>query len=81
MRFEEEITTSVDLTGFEDVRRDALLAHASQVDPASRFWFGLPPEVARTIHPYDDYVLARSHVETELPETDLFAGIRLSGVP
>ncbi len=80
-RFEEEITTSVDLTGFEDVRRDALLAHASQVDPASRFWFGLPPEVARTIHPYDDYVLARSHVETELPETDLFAGIRLSGVP
>ena len=31
----------------------------------------------RTIHPYDDYILARSLVETELPEEDLFAGVRL----
>ncbi len=36
----------------------ALLAHATQVDPKSPFWFGLPPEVMRTIHPYDDYRLA-----------------------
>lgn len=72
---DESITTSIDLTGYEDVRREALLAHATQVDPTSKFWFGLPPEVARTIHPFDDYVLARSLVETELPESDLFAGI------
>ena len=73
---EEKLTTSVALNGFEDVRREALLAHRTQIDPNSRFWFGIPPEVQREIHPYDDYILARSLVETELPEDDLFAGVR-----
>ena len=72
---DEKITTSVALHGFEDVRRDALLAHATQVDPTSPFWFGLPWDVARTVHPYDDWVLARSTVPTEVPESDLFAGL------
>jgi mycothiol S-conjugate amidase len=75
---DDRITTSIDLTGFEDVRRLALLAHATQVDPTSKFWFGLPPEVQRTIHPFDDYMLAKSRVETGLPETDLFAGVRVT---
>ncbi|MHB1988100.1 MAG: mycothiol conjugate amidase Mca [Acidimicrobiales bacterium] len=75
---EDQITTSVDLSGFEDIRGDALLAHATQIDPTSKFWFGLPPEEARKIYPYDDYVLARSLVDSELPETDLFAGVRAS---
>jgi mycothiol S-conjugate amidase len=75
---DDKITTSIDLTGFEDVRRLALLAHATQVDPTSRYWFGLPPEILRTIHPYDDYILARSLVDTDLPEDDLFAGVRLA---
>ena len=74
---DDKITTSIDLTGFEDVRRLALLAHATQVDPTSKFWFGLPPEVMKAIHPYDDYILARSLVETHPPEEDLFAGVRL----
>jgi len=73
---DDKITTSIDLTGFEDIRRLALLAHATQVDPNSKYWFGLPPEIMMTIHPQDDYVLARSLVETELPEDDLFAGVR-----
>ena len=72
---DERITTAVPIHGFEDVRRDALVAHATQVDPTSPFWFGLPWDVARTIHPYDDWVLARSTVATELPEDDLFAGL------
>ncbi len=72
---DDKITTSVALHGFEDVRRDALLAHATQVDPTSPFWFGLPWDVARTVHPYDDWVLARSTVPTEPPESDLFAGL------
>ncbi len=71
---DDKITTAVPIHGFEDVRRDALLAHATQVDPTSPFWFGLPWDVARTVHPYDDWVLARSEVATELPESDLFAG-------
>ena len=41
------VTTSVDISEFADIRRRALLAHATQVDPKSQFWFGLPPEVMR----------------------------------
>ncbi|HWE68762.1 MAG TPA: hypothetical protein VG205_00295, partial [Acidimicrobiales bacterium] len=52
------ITTEVDVSGFGHVRREALLAHATQVDPTSRFWFGLPPEVMDGIYPRDDYQLA-----------------------
>jgi len=55
-------TTAVDISDYADVRRQALLAHATQVDPTSPFWFGLPPEVARGVHPVDEYVLARSLV-------------------
>ncbi len=73
---DERVTTRIDISGYGDVRREALLAHATQIDPQSPFWFGLPAEVARTVHPYDDYVLARSMVETTLPEDDLFAGVR-----
>ena len=73
---DDRITTRINISDFGDVRRQALLAHATQIDPDSPFWFGLPPEVARTVHPYDDYVLARTLVETQLPEDDLFAGVR-----
>ncbi|HTZ07570.1 MAG TPA: hypothetical protein VMB72_00780, partial [Acidimicrobiales bacterium] len=57
-------TTAVDVAGYGEIRREALLAHATQVDPTSPFWFGLPPEVARSVHPVDEYILARSLVET-----------------
>ncbi|MDQ1445781.1 MAG: mycothiol S-conjugate amidase, partial [Acidimicrobiaceae bacterium] len=73
---DESITTSIEISDYADVRRQALLAHATQIDPESPFWFGLPPEVARTVHPYDEYVLARSLVDSDVPEDDLFAGVR-----
>jgi mycothiol S-conjugate amidase len=73
---EQSITTSIDIAEQGDIRRQALLAHATQIDPTSPFWFGLPPEIARTVHPYDDYMLARSLVPLETPEDDLFAGVR-----
>jgi mycothiol S-conjugate amidase len=72
---DDRVTTSIDIGPWFDVRLEALLAHASQVDPDSAFWFGLPREIARSVHPYEDYILAHSRVETQLPETDLFAGI------
>lgn len=73
---DDRITTRVDIADYYNVRIDALLAHATQVDPSSRFWFGLPNDEARRVYPWDDYVLARSLVSTELPEDDLFAGVR-----
>lgn len=72
---DERVTTSIDIGPWFDVRLEALLAHETQVDPDSAFWFGLPREIARSVHPFEDYILAHSRVETQLPETDLFAGI------
>ncbi|MGH9157931.1 MAG: mycothiol conjugate amidase Mca [Acidimicrobiales bacterium] len=77
---DHRITTRVDVSGYTDVRREALLAHATQIDPTSPFWFGLPTEVARELHPVDEYVLARSLVGTVTPEDDLFAGLRTGAV-
>jgi mycothiol S-conjugate amidase len=71
---DERITTKIDISDFHDVRRAALIAHATQIDPNSPFWFGLPPEIVA--YPYDDYILARSLVEGPVPEDDLFAGLR-----
>ena len=72
---DDAITTRIDIGPWYDVRLDGLLAHATQVDPESPFWFGLPREEARSVHPWDDYVLAQSRVESQIPEDDLFAGI------
>lgn len=72
---DDRVTTVIDIGPWFDVRLEALLAHATQVDPDSAFWFGLPREVARTVHPVEEYILGRSRVETEFPETDLFAGV------
>jgi mycothiol S-conjugate amidase len=70
------ITTRIDTSGFADVRRRALVAHATQVDPTSKFWFGLPPEIGDQVYPVDDFELGLSTVETTTPEDDLFAGLR-----
>jgi mycothiol S-conjugate amidase len=73
---DDRITSSIDIEGYAEVRFEALLAHATQIDPESPFWFGLPREVAASIHPYDDYILASSLVDAPVPEDDLFAGLR-----
>ena len=76
---DERITTRVEVERWYDRRCDALLAHATQVDPDEPFWFGLPREVAAAAYPWEDYILAASDVATELPEEDLFAGLRAPG--
>lgn len=73
---DHRITTRIEVRPEDDVRDAALLAHATQVDPASPFWFGLPTE-AGNAYPFDDYILARSVVDTPVPEDDLFAGLRV----
>jgi mycothiol S-conjugate amidase len=72
-----EITTRIQVADYFAIRDEALLAHATQIDPNGH-WFACPREVERTAWPTEDYHLARSLVDTELPEDDLFAGIRES---
>jgi len=70
------ITTRVPCGDFFEVRDAALLAHETQVDPDGA-WFRVPLEVQQRVWPTEDYQLARSvGVETDLPEDDLFAGLR-----
>ena len=72
-------TTVIDLGDARHVMREALVAHATQVDPNSPFWFGLPPEVADAVHPFDEYTLVRDltgRPSLEGTEDDLFAGLR-----
>ena len=73
---DDKVTSRIEVGDYYQVRVNALLAHATQVDPNERFWFGLPVDVARTVHPWDDYMLARSLVSSQIPEDDLFAGVR-----
>jgi mycothiol S-conjugate amidase len=74
-RPELEITTRVHCADFFGLRDQALIAHATQIDPKSS-WFACPLEVQRAAWPTEDYHLARSVVDTERPEDDLFAGVR-----
>jgi mycothiol S-conjugate amidase len=60
---------------FFEIRDKALLAHATQIDPNGA-WFACPLDLQRQAWPTEDYHLARSVVDTELPEDDLFAGVR-----
>jgi mycothiol S-conjugate amidase len=64
----------VDVSGYGSVSRLALLAHATQVDPTSRHWFGLPSEVSDQLYPYDEYEVVRDLTGVE-PSDDLFAGL------
>jgi mycothiol S-conjugate amidase len=71
----ERLTTSVPCAEYFPVRDAALIAHATQVDPTGR-WFACPIDLQQEAWPYEDFQLARSLVDTELPEDDLFAGVR-----
>jgi mycothiol S-conjugate amidase len=68
------VTTRVQCADWFPVRNRALLAHATQIDPNSR-WFTVPEDIQREVWPTEDYELVRSLVDAPLPEDDLFAGI------
>ena len=71
------VTTSVPCSDWFATRDAALIAHATQVDPTGR-WFACPLDLQQQVWPTEDFQLARSLVDTELPEDDLFAGVRES---
>src|SRR5690625_610913 len=70
------LTSRVDVRDFLQVRDAALRAHATQVDPDGAF-FRIPHEVERAAWGTDDYELHLSRIGVQLPETDLFAGLRV----
>jgi mycothiol S-conjugate amidase len=74
-RREPKITTRVPCAEWFERRDAALIAHATQVDPNGWF-FKVPLDVQREAWPSEDFELARSLVETSIPEDDLFAGVR-----
>ena len=72
------ITTQVPVSDYFEIRDQALLAHATQIDPAGN-WFGVPLEIQKAIWPTEDYELAVTRLAStvvDFPETDLFHGIR-----
>ncbi|MEV6827329.1 mycothiol conjugate amidase Mca [Amycolatopsis sp. NPDC051102] len=70
----ERVTTRVECGEYFEVRDEALKAHATQIDPTSR-WFAVPLEMQRDVWPTEEYELVKSQVDSTLPEDDLFAGI------
>jgi len=72
-----EITTMVPCGEYFEIRDQALLAHATQVDPEG-WWFSCPLDVQRAAWPTEDYHLARSlagEPDRGKLEDDLFTGI------
>jgi mycothiol S-conjugate amidase len=72
---ESRVTTRVECSKYFTQRDEALLAHATQIDPKS-FFFTTPMEWQQRLWPTEEFELARSRVPVQLPETDLFAGIK-----
>jgi len=81
---DERTTTRVDVRDYLDVGRQALLAHRTQIPPDS-FFFRIPLEVQQELHPWEEYVRARTLVDVGVVEgeyeTDLFAGLRVATRP
>jgi mycothiol S-conjugate amidase len=71
----ERVNTRVRCDDWFETRDKALLAHETQIDPTSR-WFFVPMEIQQEIWPTEDYELVRSLVDSPTPEDDLFAGLR-----
>jgi mycothiol S-conjugate amidase len=71
----ERVTTWVQCAEYFPVRDAALRAHATQIDPESP-WFAVPLSLQAQLWPTEEYELARSLVDTTLPEDDLFSGVR-----
>lgn len=76
---DHRITTRLDIGRFLPARTLALRAHATQVDPSSKWWFGLDDEELAKVYPWEDWILAATHVgdvPEGMQETDLFVGLR-----
>lgn len=76
---DHRITTRLDISEYLHARTASLRAHATQVDPTSKWWFGLSDNELADVYPWEDWILAHSisgDVPEGMMETDLFVGIR-----
>jgi LmbE family N-acetylglucosaminyl deacetylase len=70
---ERRITTTVDIRDVLAVKRDALMAHASQI---AESWFSkIPPEVAESVFGFESFIRVIDRTGAPVPESDLFAGL------
>ena len=72
---DEWVTSTVDIRDAITRKRQALIAHRSQIGPD---WpmLSIPEEVSREHFPDESFQLALSRRPARLPETDLFDGVR-----
>jgi mycothiol S-conjugate amidase len=76
---DHRVTTRLHIGEYLYARTQSLRAHARQVDPAAKFWFGLTDAELADVYPWEDWILAQSHhreVPEGMMETDMFVGIR-----
>ena len=69
-----ETTTRIECADRFEARDEALRSHRTQVDP-NGMSFAVSAETQAEVWPWEDYTLAESRVDAQLPETDLFAGV------
>lgn len=68
------VTTQVPCSEYFENRDQALLSHATQIDPDGMF-FAAPLEMQKQLWPTEEFELAKTRVSTDIPETDLLAGL------
>ncbi len=76
---DHRITTRLHIADFLRARTESLLAHATQVDPTSKWWFGLDDSELAQVYPWEDWILAKcASVQPDegVIEDDLFMGLR-----
>ena len=71
---ERRITTSVDTTAVAKRKRDALAAHASQLDES--WWLRFPEDAFVEIFGHETFIRAEDRTGAPVPEDDLFSGLR-----
>jgi LmbE family N-acetylglucosaminyl deacetylase len=71
---EAAITSTIDIRPVLPRKREALMAHVSQIQDS---WFAkLPPNLAEETFGFEDFIRVRDTTGTPVPESDLFTGLR-----
>jgi LmbE family N-acetylglucosaminyl deacetylase len=72
---DEQVTATIDVSSFIDIKRQAMFAHRTQM-PADSWFTRMPESVWRQTWAAEHFRRAESHVPAPDQEDDLFAGLR-----